>query len=369
MISENMAYRRLAGTEMDVSVVSLGSIGFMRGGCSPEQIAAIAHRALDAGVNFIDTAYAYARGDVETALGPVLEKRRDECFVLTRSHMREPDEFRQTVAGSFERLRTDHIDILELHDVSTAAQYEQVMTNGVYEILCEHVAAGRIGHAGISTHGPLELMKQIVTGGKFDVITVGYNVAGAKRQLADGEFPRDTAEHVLPLAAGRGMGITIMKAFGGGALMRPAPDGTRLDPVGCLLWCLANPHVATVSPGVDSLAELEQDLLAGRPGAALTDEQTAELERLAAQWGKYFCRQCGYCLPCSEDIEIPQVMGMLESWRAAEGDADAQAKLKQRCDGLATKASACVECGECQDRCPYDLPIIERMAEAAAALE
>jgi len=119
MICENMQYRRLCGTEMDVSVVSLGSIGFMRGNCAPDEIAAIANRALDLGVNLIDTAYAYQRGEIEEALGLVVEKRRDECFILTRSHMREPDQFRETMEGSFRRLRTDYIDIFQLHDVST----------------------------------------------------------------------------------------------------------------------------------------------------------------------------------------------------------------------------------------------------------
>ena len=369
MISENMQYRRLPGTEMDVSVVSIGSLGFSRAGVDADGIAAIVNRALDLGVNFIDTAYAYGEGDIEKAIGPVLEKRRDECFVLTRSHEREPDEFKRTMAGCFDRLRTDYIEIFEPHDVSSFEDYEKLTRNGVFDMVAEKVAEGKIGYAAISTHGPLDLVKEIVTSGRFSVITVAYNLTGRKRSLDDGEFMGDTADVILPLAHQHGVGVTVMKPFGGGRLLREAPDGTRLSPVKCLLYILANPYVATASPGVESLAQLEEDVGAGRPGMALSDEEKAELEELGRQWGMYFCRQCGYCLPCSEDIDIPKVMDLLESRRAAQDDPEKISSIRNSYRELQVNASDCVECGDCEERCPYDLPIIERMKESVELME
>jgi predicted aldo/keto reductase-like oxidoreductase len=364
-----MRYAKLKGTDLEVSVVSLGSIGFMRGKLEAEGIQAIANRALDLGVNFIDTAYAYARGVVESALGPVVEKRRDEMIILTRSHMREPDEFKETMEGSFERLRTDYIDIFQLHDVTRAELYEQLMQTGIYAMLAEKVKEGRIGYASISTHGTVDLMREIVTCGKFSVITVAYNLTGSKRSQGDGEFINDTADVILPLAWEKNVGVTIMKPFGGGAVLEEAPDGTRLSPVKCLLYVLANPYVATVSPGVDSMEQLEEDLQAGQPGMGLSDEEKKELEEQGARWGQFFCRQCGYCLPCSEEIDIPKVMKALQDVRAASETPNRAKSLKEKHQGLLAKAADCAECGDCEERCPYDLPIVERMKEAADLLE
>ena len=368
MISEDMQYRRLAGTDMDVSVVSLGSIGFMRGNCAPDEIAAIANRALDLGVNFIDTAYAYQRGEVEKALGPVVQKRRDECFLLTRSHVREPDEFKETMEGSFERLRTDYIDVFQLHDVSSEELYQKLMENGIYDMMREKVEAGSIGYAGISTHGDADLMREMVTSGRFSVITVAYNLTGTKRQQADGEFLGETESEILPLAHRKGVGVTVMKPFGGGALLQEAPDGTRLSAVDCLLYILSNPYVTTVSSGVDNMAQLEEDIRAGMPGMALTEQQRADLEQKGRHWGTYFCRQCGYCLPCTEEIEIPGVMKALETCRAA-GSEEAARSAREAYQKMDAKASDCVECGDCEERCPYELPIMDRMKEAADIFE
>ena len=369
MISENMEYRRLAGTSLDVSVVSLGSIGFMRGGLDADEIAAVTNRALDLGINFIDTAYAYGGGEVETALGPVMEERRDECFILTRSHLREADAVRESMEGSFERLRTDYIDVFQFHDVGTEAMLEQLLTNGVYDVVREAVEAGRIGYAGISTHGPLDLVRKMITCGRFSVMTVAHNLTGTKRSEGDGEFLGDTASAVFPLAHEHGVGITIMKPFGGGVLCQPTPDGARLSPVKCLLYAMADPFVATVSPGVDSLEQLEEDATAGRPDLQLTDEERVELEQEGLRWGEFFCRQCRYCLPCSEDIAIPKVMKLLETRRSADAGSKAAEAAEKAYGDLAVKPSDCIACGDCEARCPYGFPVAERMSEAAQLFE
>lgn len=369
MASETMEYRRLAGTDMNLSVISLGSLGFCRADRSAEEIRRITERALDEGVNFIDTAYAYESGRIEKALGPIMESRRHEVHVLTRSHMREPEEFKESLEGSFERLRTDYIDIFQLHDVSSRELYEQLLENGVYDILMEKVDRGRIGHAGISTHGSGDLMEEMVTSGRFSVVTVAYNLTGTKRQRGDDEFVDETARRVLPLAREENVGITVMKPFGGGTLCREAPDGTRLSAVDCLLYVKANPLVTTISPGVNSMEQLEEDLSAGRTDKRLTDEQIEELEQQAQKWGRYFCRQCGYCMPCAVEIDIPAVMDALETYEADPDDGQTVESARESYAELNIPPSECIECGECEEKCPYSLPIIDRMQKAARVLE
>lgn len=368
MLSDRMTYRALAGTELKVSAIGMGALGFQRVRLDHDEIRAVVERALDRGVNLLDTAYAYGRGYQEEAIGPVVERRRDECVILTRSHLREPEEFKESVEGSFSRLRTDHIDIFQLHDVSTEEDYEKLLANGVCEMLAEKVEEGSIGYAGVSTHGPLDLVERLITSGRFRVLTVAYNVANRKRQQGDGEDMRNTPELVFPLCHREDVGVTIMKPFGGGVLVQKAPDGTKLSPVDCLRYVLANPYVAAAAPGVENIQQLEEVLPAGEPGREMTPAQKEELEQQALQWGMYFCRKCGYCLPCTEGIEIPQVMAALETYQLATTE-EQKNKALESYRQIEPKASECSECEKCQERCPYDLPIMERMKEAADIFE
>ena len=363
MHSSTMEYRPLPGTDLSVSAVSLGTLGFCRGKCSAEEMAEMTERALDRGVNFIDTAYAYGRGTVEEAIGPVIERRRDEVAVLTRGHLREPDEFREAFEGSFERLRTDTIDLFELHDVSTPDLYEKVMSNGIYDTAREAQEAGRTGAVGISSHGPGELLETIIASGRFRVVTVAYNLTGVQRSSRDGERISGTAERIIPLAYEHGVGITVMKPFGGGVILQAAPDGTRLTPAECIRYVLANPMVSTVSPGVNDREQLEAILDAWHVGESLSDRERAELERKGQAWGQYFCRRCGYCLPCEQDIDIPRMMQFYEQFRAT--GQSARAGLQKRFARFETPPSACIECGVCEERCPYSLPIMVRLRELA----
>ena len=368
MKSERMQYRLMRGAGIEVSAVSLGTLGYLRGNMSAAAFGRLVGHALDGGVNLIDTAYAYADGDVEKAIGPVLEKRRDEVHVLTRSHFRTADEFKKTFEGSFERLRTDYIDIFEFHDVGSREDYEKIFSNGLYDMAREAEEKGRVGCVGISTHAKRELMETICASDKFRVITLGYNLTGTKRTHHDGEDAGDTAGVIMPLAGEHGMGITVMKPFAGGTLLQPAPDGTRLTVAECLRYILANPLVGSVSPGVDSIEQLDEALEAGRPGRALTKRQLKQLEKKGSRWGLHFCRRCGYCLPCKEKIEIPAVMKLLEYHRGA-ADEERKKQVAKQYEGLKVKASACVECRKCEEKCPYKLPVSERMKEAAEAFE
>jgi len=369
VITSDMEYRRLPGAELDVSAVSLGTLGFVRANLTARAIAELVNRALDGGINLMDTAYVYANGEIEKAVGPVVEKRRDEVHVLTRCHFRALDGFKETFEGSFERLRTDYIDIFELHDVGTDAEYDKLVKGGVCDFVREAVEQGRVGCVGISTHGSRALMERIITSRRFKVVTLAYNLTGTKRSHADRESVTDTADVIMPLARECGCGVTVMKPFAGGTLLQPAPDGTQLTAGECLRYVLGNPHVSTVSPGLESAEQIDEALAAGRRGAELSADALRALEDKGRLWGQHFCRRCGYCLPCKEGIEIPGVMKILEYYRGAGDDETKQKSVRERYAALKVKASACAECGECEDRCPYELPIADRMKEAARVFE
>jgi len=364
-----MEYRTLGRTGLEVSVVGLGSLGFLRANSSEEDVARMIDRAREGGINFLDTAYAYGQGKTDTMVGKAIEKDRDRWVILGRSHMRDPKEFAETSDQTFKNLRTDVIDVFQLHDITRPADYEATKEPGsIYDVALQMKKDGRIRFIGISTHAKAEIVQDMIESDRYDVITISYNIANCQRNPGDGEDMRRTAEELLPLAESRGIGITIMKPYGGGSLVqtRPGPDGKpiSLKPLDLLKFCVANPLVDSVTPGVESVEQVDTAIEAGQPGGRLSEEKIAELKEAAAAWGADFCRRCGYCLPCSQGIAIPQAMQILERYLTGQ-----DTNVKEACAKLDPNPDACTSCGDCEQRCPYSLPIsakMERLVELSA---
>ena len=364
-----MEYRTLGRTGLKVSVVGLGSLGFMRAKSTDEDVARMLDRASEGGINFLDTAYAYGGGKSDIMVGKAIEKDRDRWVILGRSHMRDPKEFAETSDQTFKNLRTDVIDLFELHDITNPKDYEATKEAGsVYDVAQQMKKDGRVRFVGISTHGTAEIMRDMIESDRYDVITISYNVANSGRSPTDGEDTSRTADELLPLAESRGMGVTIMKPYGGGSLVqtRPGADGkpVTLPPLQLLKFCVANQYVDCVTPGVETVEQVDMTIEAGQEGASLAAGQVEELKKLAAAWGTDFCRRCGYCLPCGEGIAIPTAMGVLEQFKTGQAGSIAEA-----CAKLDPHPSVCTDCGDCVERCPYSLPIPDKMKELVKLAE
>jgi len=352
-----MEYRTLGSTGLKVSVVGVGSLGFFRVKAGQKEVEQIMSRAIDLGVNVLDTAYIYGKGTLEEMEGKALAGKRDKWIIISRCHLRDREGFRKSLEESLKRLKTEYIDVYQLHDVTREGEFEELTKkDGVFSVLEEAKKQGKIGFTGISTHATTEEMKKIVESELFDVITVSYNLTQHKRGTGDGESISKTAEEVFPLASQLNMGITIMKPFGGGVLAEEDCQGRRLSPSQVLKYVVQNSYVHTVTPGVDNITQLEEDVKAGDKKFILTEKEIGELLEEGKKWGKDFCHQCSYCHPCSEDINIPQLMRLLERHRR-EGEQVVEKQYRE----IEVKADACIECGKCQERCPFQLPIMERM--------
>ena len=361
-----MEKRRLGRTGLEVSVVGIGTLGFPRAKLSHKETVSIVQSALDMGVNIIDTAHSYAGGEMERVVGEATEDRRDEVVILSRSVARDPATLRKHLAESLERLRTDVIDIYQIHDVTPPGDLAKVLASGTVEELKAARAAGKVRFIGLSTHGTVEDMRKMITSGEFDVLTVAYNLTHHKRTASDGDDLARMPREVFPLAREHDVGLTVMKPLGGGRLTRIGPSGTPpIDPTKAIRFVVQEPCIGTVTPGIGSVAELEQALAAGDPGNALSDEDIAALKEYAHKWGTDFCRQCGYCEPCDENVPIRKIMLLAE--KLADPTAD-KTKLRQGYADLETNGEACVECEKCEEKCPYDLPIMERIGQVHKAL-
>lgn len=336
-----MEKRPLGKTGLVVSAVGLGGIPFQR--IDAEQTTAIMRRALELGVNFIDTARGYTVSEQYIGHG-LKELGRDKFILATKSMKRDRLGVLAELSISLKDLQTDYIDLYQFHNVATFADYETLMgPDGAYQAIMEKKAAGVIKHVGITSHS-VDLLTRFVEDGHFETIQFPYNPM--ERQ----------GEAVFKEAMKKGMGLLVMKPYAGGAIMNKEL---------ALRTELENPAVSVIIPGVDSIEQLEMNAGLASPFVPLNDEERAIMKAEADELGQHFCRRCGYCKPCAVGIDIPMVF-MMEGYHTRYGLTE---WVAERYDGFAMKAKDCIECGLCESRCPYHLPIREMMSQASIVLD
>lgn len=332
--------RILGRTKLEVSAISLGALPLQR--CTFPEAQEVLTTALAQGINFIDTARAYT--DSEQKIGQFLSSRRNEFFLATKSMARSYQAMCQDIDTSLAELQTNYIDLYQIHNAKLATDLQQVLApEGALKALKEAKLAGKIGHIGITGHS-VEILKQAVQTGEFDTVQVPYNF-----------IEQTAAQELFPLARAQNMGIIIMKPLGGGQISQ-----VELS----LRFILQQPDVVLI-PGMDTAAQVQQNLQVLQPYQSLTASELAKLQAEADIVGKTFCRRCGYCLPCVKGIDIPQIFIFKIQYERY----GLKAAIPQRYNNLAVKASACIGCGVCEKRCPYDIPIRQRLQEMRQLME
>jgi predicted aldo/keto reductase-like oxidoreductase len=363
-----MRYRTLGKTGLRVSVVGFGGIKLPD--VSEEQAGAALQRALDLGINFIDTARNY--GDSEHKIGLVLRERREECVVATKTIAREADGAMRDLETSLRELQTDRLDLWQLHNVMDRDLWERVTRHdGALAAARRARAEGLVDHVGISIHRSLYVMREAIQSGEFETILVLYNPLDEEGVAANG---------ILGLAHEHGVGVIIMKPLSGGALLLPLDDQEReeryrasggewFDPIvrGSLRYVLSHPAVDVVIPGMRSVREVEENVPVG-DAPPLTDAGRDELvQALGRLRGTYKyeqdCLRCGYCVSaCPQEIQIPQVFYAAHAYRQYP-EATRHIGLEAY-RSLAVSPEECIECESCVEECPAGIPIPERLREA-----
>jgi predicted aldo/keto reductase-like oxidoreductase len=350
--------RRILGrTGWPVSVIGFGAIKLPRVGT--KECGRLLNRALDLGINFVDTADCY--GDSEEKIGLALKKRRKEFYLSTKVDERDGPGVRAKLERCLRRLQTDWVDLILFHDVR-GSEYEKIFNDGGLEELEKARQEGKISQIGISIHGSLPMMKRAIESGVFSVLMVAYSAMDEDRLTAN----------LLPMAAAKGVGLIAMKPLAGGRLTQlPSRRwDTRLfkgeSPAQIALrYVLSNPHISCAIPGMMSLEELEENVGVSKVSRDLSTEEIRKFMEKAGDAGKGFCRSCGYCLPCPEGVPIPDVF-RYESYFLNYG---LEAWAKAQYATLLTNAKACTECQQCLDRCPYGVPIPSGLKNAHKILK
>ncbi len=334
--------RRLGGTDLEVSTLGLGAMGVIGHNHRDRRSAArVVHRALDLGVNLIDTAASYF--DSEEVLGFALRGRWDRVVMATKSYMRRGRRFRAELEQSFSRLGTDHIHLYQIHHVQYAHELEQVLgRDGAYEILVREKERGRVGHIGITSHHPGVLVEALETG-LFETVQFPLNPMEAR-----------TFAPVLDKALELGVGTLAMKPLSGGRL-------TSVE--AALRYCASHP-VSSVLVGCTTVEQVEQDVGALSGELTLSDAERRALEEEITELGDLFCRRCRYCEKvCKNGLPISDV------FRAHDYLVLNQTYARTEYRKLGRPVPRCDECGACEQICPYDLPIRDMLQHAHGELD
>ena len=330
-----MEYRILGRTGLKVSRMGFGGIPIQR--IDPQGTRALMLRLREEGINYIDTARGYTVS--ESYLGEALDGIRGDFILATKSMNRTREGMAKDIDISLGNLRTDYIDLYQVHNPSVAQLEQVVAPGGALEALLEAKAAGKIGHIGLTAHS-------------LEVFTMGLEMPWVETIMFPYNIVESQGIDLIAKCAEKGIGFIDMKPLAGGAI----EDATL-----ALRYVCANDNVTITIPGMAELSELDQNLAAVNDTTPLTDADFARMDAIRKDLGTHFCRRCNYCAPCTVGISIPNCF-LFQGYLQRYGLAD---WAKGRYAAMSVKASACIGCGACEGRCPYSLPIRDMLKKVA----
>lgn len=322
-----MQYKILGKTGLRVSALGFGGIPIQR--IDAPRTTELMKKLSELGVNYIDSARGYTVS--EQFLGEAIEGMREHFVIATKSMARDKAGMENDIATSLKNFRTDYIDLYQVHNPNAEQLAQVCAPGGALEALREAKRSGKIGHIGLTLHSA-DLFREALELDWVETIMFPYNIVETQ------------GEELIAACAARNIGFICMKPLAGGAI-----DDARL----AMRFIAQNPNVTVTIPGMAEISELEQNVAAYCDDAPLTEAEIEKIEKIRKDLGTNFCRRCNYCAPCSAGIGISNVF-VAEGYYSRYGLLD-YGKAKYEMSGA--PASSCLDCGLCEQRCPYHLPI------------
>ena len=378
-----MKYRTLGRTGFKVSEIGLG--GEYLEGKPLKQVCNTVDAAMDAGINLLDC--FMSNPDIRSNLGTALKGKRDKMYI--QGHFRsiwKNGQYGRTmdvkvVQAFFEdllrRMQTDYIDLGMIHMIDNAQEYEEIFSGPILEYALELKQKGLIRALGVSCHNPVQALRAVKTG-LIDLMLFSVNPAydvlnenaERPRKLNNRFFDsmqelggiNPVREELYRYCEMHGVGITVMKSLAAGALLsdKTSPFGRAMTVQQCMHYALSRPGVASVLVGMQSPEQVADCLRY----ETMTPEELDYSFLFAAEpqfsmQGR--CMYCNHCLPCAKHINIAQLSKYLDM-ALLDG---VTPTLQGHYDALEHHAGECIGCGRCETQCPFNVPIIQRMKQAA----
>lgn len=360
-----MQKRRLGRTGLQVSQVGFGGTWIAQ--LSSEEAKKVLHKAFELGINYFDT--AKTDGDSEEKIGAALKDVRDQCVIATKMGSRTKRESVEALKESLRLLQTNKIDIIQLHGIDNEQTLKKAISEeGVLQTCKKARQEGIVDFIGISSHKPWLLKKAIDTG-EFDTVLVPINVVA-----------RQALEELVPYAKAHDVGIIAMKPYSvktstlitclytpslsllsNEAELKTLLGNDTASMAQNALRFVLSQDISTVIPGLKSIQEVEIAANTGNQYNGLTEK---EKNHFNIQHVDPYCRDCGLCLPCPQNIDIAAVLRfkmLAETYNLRQW-------AKNLYSGLEKKADQCTSCRECESKCPYQLPIVKMLRDAQKKL-
>lgn len=376
-----MNYRELGNTGLMVSEIGLGCEGF----AEDEYRGAkqLLDEAESQGINYFDlyTSNPQVRG----AIGEVLKGRRDKFII--QSHVcsiwkdgqykrsRKIEEVKEGVKEMLSLLQTDYIDVGMIHYVDSVKDWQEIEEGPVLAYVKELKEKGVIRHIGLSSHNP-EVALAAVKSGCIEVLMFSvnpcYDLQPASENVEELWLEKNYENHLVNMDPERqelyetcqrmGVGVTVMKAFGGGDLLDEtlSPAGKALTAVQCLHYALTRPAVATVLVGAHSVEQLRGSIAYEEAPEEEKDYALAFASFPNISWEGH-CMYCSHCAPCPKKIDVASVTKFLN---LAKAQGNVPETVREHYEVLEHHAGECIQCGACETRCPFKVPIMENMKQA-----
>lgn len=378
-----MIYRTLGRTALQVSAIALGCEGFS--GRTPDEAMAMMDFAIANGINFIDL---YASDPVlRSTIGQTLRGRRNDFIIQAHvgsiwkngqyERSRDIGLSRESFDDLLRRLETDHIDVGMIHYCDETADFRRIFDSPFIDWVKELKASGRIRHIGISSHNPVTAKLAVETG-LIDVLMFSVNPCydlqppdeDVERLWADDVYGKNyhnfdpERESLYELCEKLAVGIDVMKVYAGGDLLKDdlSMFGKAMTPVQALNYALTRPAVAAVMAGCKSVDEIRAAL-----EWCSADDRTKDYAAVLAglpkcTWSGH-CMYCGHCAPCPKGIRVAEVNKFLN---LALARGKTPETVREHYKSLPHHASECIQCGACEKRCPFQVPIREKMKQAVS---
>lgn len=371
-----MQYRVFGKTEEKVSLLGLGCMRLpLSNPAKPDSIdfdsaKKMVEKAIEGGVNYLDTAYGYHDEKSEPFVGEVLENGlRKKVYLATKLpvwYVKEESDMERLLKEQMTRLRTDYLDMYLLHALNKNS-FHSVQSLGVFPFLDKKKKEGAIRYAGFSFHDELPVFKEIVDAYDWDFCQIQLNYLDTNYQAGlEG----------MEYAAKKGLAVIIMEPLKGGKLSVPPASIKTLfedsnrdwDPTQWAFHWLGNyPQVHLILSGMSNMQQIEENIRTF--DSVLPDQMTSEDHRVISKVTETFqsikniaCTRCQYCMPCPQGVHIPDNFDIYNSAFLFDKAIDSKVTY-QKFMGPKRKASNCIACRECEPKCPQQLPISEFMKE------
>lgn len=373
-----MQYREFGNTGTKISALGFGAMRLptlSAGGKTVfdyDESIRVIHRAFELGVNYIDTAPYYCEKESEIIVGKALKGWRDKVYLSTKNPIEDDSgpHYRERLETSLKKLDTDYIDFYHMWGISWVKYEEKIIKEKgpLFEAM-KAKEEGLIRHLSFSFHDEPQNLFKLIDTGLFETVLCQYNLLDRSNEAA------------IAYAKQKGLGVVVMGPIGGGRLGNPSavihnllPGRIKSSAEIALRFVITNPNVSCALSGMGSIEMVEENAAIASNESRLSESELEAVKGSMEQHRKLadlYCTGCEYCEPCPQDVNISVNFSLMNLHRVYGLTDYAREEYKKigTIPWLPGKqASACIECGLCEEKCPQKLPIRKQLKETAEAL-